>query len=146
MHWETLPGPILGPTWAQLEPTWSQLGPISRQLGANLGSSWAQVDSRKLSWAILRPSRGLLKHVKQEIPNFSQKIIEFCSKIDENLSQKYQKYVTIVAPNAFSRFSNKHIKFLDFRSILEATGGHFGRLEANLEPTWSQHEAILRPT
>ena len=23
----TLPGPILGPTWAQLEPTWSQLGP-----------------------------------------------------------------------------------------------------------------------
>ena len=69
----TLPGPILGPTWAQLEPTWSQLGPISRQLGANLGSSWAQVASRKPSWAILRPSRGLLRHVKQEIPNFIKK-------------------------------------------------------------------------
>ncbi len=110
----TLPGPILGPTWAQLEPTWSQLGPISRQLGANLGSSWAQVASRKPSWAILRPSRGLLKHVKQEIPNFTQKMIELCSKIDENLSQKYQKYVTIVAPNAFSRFSNKDLKILDF--------------------------------
>ena len=110
----TLPGPILGPTWAQLEPTWSQLGPISRQLGANLGSSWAQVASRKPSWAILRPSRGLLKHVKQEIPNFIQKMIEFCSKIDEHLSQKYQKYVNIVAPNAFSRFSNKDLKIFDF--------------------------------
>ena len=110
----TLPGQILGPTWAQLEPTWSQLGPISRQLGANLGSSWAQVASRKPSWAILRPSRGLLRHVKQEIPNFTKKIIKFCSKIDENLSQKYQKYVTIVAPNAFSRFSNKDLEILDF--------------------------------
>ena len=110
----TLPGQILGPTWAQLEPTWSQLGPISRQLGANLGSSWAQVASRKPSWAILRPSRGLLKHVKQEIPNFTPKLIEICSKIDENLSPKYEKYVTIVAPNAFSRFSNKDLKFLDF--------------------------------
>ena len=53
-------------------------------------------------------------HVKQEIPIFTQKMIEFCSKIDENLSQKYQKYVTIVAPNAFSRFSNKDLKILDF--------------------------------
>ena len=66
----TLLGQILGPTWAQLEPTWSQLGPISRQLGANLGSSWAQVASRKPSWAILRPSRDLSRHVKQEIPTF----------------------------------------------------------------------------
>ena len=109
----TLPGSNLGSTWAQLEPTWSQLGPISRQLGANLGSSWAQVASRKPSWAILEPSRGLLRHVKQEIPNFAQKMIEFCSKIDEHLSQKYQKNVTIVAPNAFSRFSNKDLKMFD---------------------------------
>ena len=110
----TLPGPNLGPTWAQLEPTWSQLGPISRQLGANLGSSWAHVASRKPSWEILRLSRGLSRHLKQDIQNFTQKMIEFWSKIDENLSQKYQKYVTIVAPNAFSPFSNKDLKILDF--------------------------------
>ena len=142
----TLPGPILGPTWAQLRPTWSQLGPISRQLGANLGSSWTQVAFRKPIWANLRPSRGPSRHAKQEIPKFIKKMIEIYSNIDENRTQKYQKYVTIVSPNAFSRFSNKHIKFLDFRGILEASGGHFGRLEGNLEPTWSQHEAILRPT
>ena len=110
----TLPGPILGSTWAQLEPTWSQLGPVSRQLGDNLGSSWAQVAFRKPSWAMLRPSRGLLRHVKEVSPNFNQKMIEICSKIDEILSQKYQKHVTIVAPNAFSRFSNKDLKILDF--------------------------------
>ena len=66
------PGRILGPTWAQLRPTWSQLGPISRQLGANLGSSWTQVASRKPSWAILKPSRGPSRHVKQETSRWPQ--------------------------------------------------------------------------
>ena len=114
----TLPGQILGPTWAQLEPTWSQLGPISRQLGANLGSTWAQVASRKPSWAIWRPSRGLLRHLKQDIPNFIQKMIDFCSKIAKIPYPKYQKYATIVAPNAFSRFLNMDLKILDFYLIL----------------------------
>ena len=99
--------PSRGRSWAQLRPNLSQHG-------ANLGSGWAQVASRKPSWAILRPSRGLLRHVKQEIPNYTQKMIDFCSKIDENLPPKYQKYVTIVAPNAFSRFSNMDLKIFDF--------------------------------
>ena len=145
----TLPGRILGPTWAQLEPTWSQLGPISRQLGANLGSSWAQVASRKPSWAILRPSRGLLRHVKQEIPNFTQKMIEFCSKIDENLSQKYQKYVTIVAPNGFSTFSKGYLENHDFDLILGPIFGVFEVILAHFGGSWRLWGPILgicRPT
>ena len=116
---------------------------VAFQLGfINVGSSWAQVASRKPSWAILRLSRGLLRHVKQEIPNFTQKMIEFCSKIDEHLSQKYKKYVTIVAPNAFSRFSNKDLKIFDFQIILRPSRGIF---EASWRP-WETILGVLRPT
>ena len=41
-------------------------------------------------------------------------LLIFWSKIDEHLPQKYQKYVTIVAPNAFFVFSEKRFQIHRF--------------------------------
>ena len=40
--------------------------------------------------------------------------MEFYRKIEGILPQKYQKYITIVGPNAFSCFSKKDLENLDF--------------------------------
>ena len=88
--------------------------------------------------------------------------MEFYRKIEGILPQKYQKYITIVAPNAFSRFSKRDLKNLDFYLILKPFWSIFEaswrpretildvlrptlvNIEPSwslLEPTWGQHEA-----
>ena len=80
----TLPGQILGLTWAQLEPTWSQLGPISRQLGANLGSSWPKLPLQShlgRSWGHPEASRGMWSKRSQILPKRSSIFIQKLMKI-----------------------------------------------------------------
>ena len=91
------------PTWAYLEATWSQLG---LKLGPNCLYKAILGDLE----AILRPCEAC----EARDPKFYQKVIVFYSKNDKNLPQKYQKYITIVGPNAFSCFSKKDLKNLDF--------------------------------
>ena len=62
--------------------------------------------------------------------------MEFYRKIEGILPQKYQKYITIVAPNAFSRFSKRDLKNLDFYLILKPSRGIF-------EASWRTRGAIL---
>jgi len=81
-------------------------------------------------------------------------MMDFSSKFEEILPQKCPKYITIVAPNAFSPFSKIYLENIDFYLILgpifgifEAILAHFGgswRLLGPicgiLRPTWSQLE------
>ena len=101
---------------------------------AQVGSSWPHVGS---SWLQLKfrskNDRILVKNRWKIIPKISKiRYYSSSKRIFTFFEQRPQNSRFLAHLEAFPRH---------FWGILEALGGHFGRLEANL----SQHRAILRP-
>ena len=126
-----------------------QLGSMLAQLGLKLASYW-------LKLASVRQLGAYTTQDDQTDTHF----VEFCSQhwstFDVFRAPEKQKYITIVAPNGFSRFSTRDLKNLDFflilkpsRDIFEASWRARKAILDVLRPTWANIEpswAILEPT